>query len=472
MKSYSLLHLEDHILRRDLASAASQDRGATASFLAHIAEFDARKLYRAAAYPSMRLYCVRELRMSEDAAYRRIGVARTARRFPVIFPALADGRLNITAVLLLTPYLTQATADDLLAAAANKTKAEIELLLAERFPRRDLPTLVQAIAAPNDSDAQAARPVEAADAQLALERVGGLALQQVTESAVPSAMQLSPGSADSRALQLSPDSPRQPAPRVRIAPLSPGRFAWQVTVDQETQDLLRYAQSLLGHAVPSGDVATVLKQALGTLVQKLEQKKFAKCTRTRPRRSHANGRYVPAEIRRIVWQRDGGQCTFVSEAGKRCEARDRLEFDHVDPVARGGQTTADRMRLRCRAHNQYTAERTFGAGFMDEKRQEARRAASARKQALARKQKQAQSEAAAKARAQSEAAAKARAQAAAIAAADIIPVLRELRFSAEEARRGAALCANMPDAPLEERVRVALRGLAPNCVRQPAPVAS
>jgi 5-methylcytosine-specific restriction endonuclease McrA len=243
----------------------------------------------------------------------------------------------------------------------------------------------------------------------------------------------------------------------------------QVTVDQETQDLLCYAQSLLGHAVPSGDVAKVLKRALELAVEVLEQQKFAKCTRTRPRRSHANGRYVPAEIRRTIWQRDGGQCTFVSEKGKRCEARDRLEFDHMDPVARGGQTTADRMRLRCRAHNQYTAECTFGAGFMDEKREEARRVGTARKEALARRQAHAQKQeqAQALARATSEAAAKAQAQSeAATAIADVIPVLRELRFSAEEASRGAALCADIPDAPLEERVRVALRGLAPNCVRR------
>jgi 5-methylcytosine-specific restriction endonuclease McrA len=160
-----------------------------------------------------------------------------------------------------------------------------------------------------------------------------------------------------------------PAPRAKLAPLSPGRFAWQVTVDHETQDQLRYAQALLGHAIPNGDIAAVLKRALDSLVEKLERKKFAKRVRSRPRRSSANGRYVPAAIRSKVWQRDGGQCTFTSEQGKRCEERTRLEFDHMDPVARGGQTTADRMRLLCRAHNQYDAECTYGAGFMDEKRQ-------------------------------------------------------------------------------------------------------
>ena len=150
-----------------------------------------------------------------------------------------------------------------------------------------------------------------------------------------------------------------------------------------------------------------------------------------------------------MWQRDGGPCTFESESGKRCEARTRLELDHVVPVARGGQTTAANMRLRCRPHNQYTAEQTFGVEFMSGKREEARRKA-------------------AKAKAQAEAAAAAEAA----RERDVIPWLRALGYNAETARRGAAACAHIPDAPLEERVRVALRSLAPNCVCRPRPVTS
>jgi hypothetical protein len=41
----------------------------------------------------------------------------------------------------------------------------------------------------------------------------------------------------------------------------------------------------------------------------------------------------------------------VSSTGHRCEARTMLEFDHIDPVARGGQATVEGMRLRCRTHN-------------------------------------------------------------------------------------------------------------------------
>jgi len=73
-------------------------------------------------------------------------------------------------------------------------------------------------------------------------------------------------------------------------------------------------------------------------------------------------------VRRAVWERDGGQCTFVSESGRRCDARKPLEFDHVRELARGGESTVENLRLRCRAHNQYTAECTFGSEFMRHKR--------------------------------------------------------------------------------------------------------
>src|SRR5206468_9593620 len=89
------------------------------------------------------------------------------------------------------------------------------------------------------------------------------------------------------------------------------------------------------------------------------------------------------DVKRTVWQRDGGQCTFVSEAGQRCPARTLLEYDHVDPVARGGEASVAGIRLRCRGHNQYAAECAFGMDFMETKRQQARCAAQARSRTMA-----------------------------------------------------------------------------------------
>ena len=44
---------------------------------------------------------------------------------------------------------------------------------------------------------------------------------------------------------------------------------------------------------------------------------------------------------------------------------------------------------------------------------------------------------------------------------DVIPWLRQLGFRADEARRAAARCEAMPEASLEERVRLALSVLQP-----------
>ena len=61
---------------------------------------------------------------------------------------LADGRLHLSAVVMLAAYLTPENADDLLAAAAHQSRARIEQLLAERFPQPDLPTLIAPVAPP------------------------------------------------------------------------------------------------------------------------------------------------------------------------------------------------------------------------------------------------------------------------------------------------------------------------------------
>ena len=127
--------------------------------------------------------------------------------------------------------------------------------------------------------------------------------------------------------------------------------------------------------MPSGELAQVLDRALDALIAKLERRKFAKTERPRTCRAGESARQVPANVKRAVWQRDGGRCTFVSESGHRCESRTRLEYDHVEPVATGGHATVKGLRLRCRAHNQYAAECAFGRDFMNAKRELAQQGA-------------------------------------------------------------------------------------------------
>ena len=360
MRAYTLTHLSDAALLRGLAALVSRNRTITAALLAHLAEVDARRLYVPAGYPSMHSYCVDELRLSDDAAYKRIQAARAARQFPALFVALADGRLHLTAVRLLAPHVTPGNVDDLVAAATHQRSHAIEELLARRFPSRvrDVPTRVRLL-----SRTQA--PALASASQLAAGQVGALLLELPVE--------LAAGQVEAAAL-----APEPPAP-----PPAQERFLLQLAIDRSTHDKLRRAQALVSHSVRPGDIAAVLERALDALIEKCEKRKFAASSKPRPQprlrsgpRPAAGKRLIPAGVRRVVWARDGGRCTFVGIGnGRRCGARTLLEFDHVDPVARGGKPSVERMRLRCRAHNQYEAERTFGTEFMKRKRDKARRAA-------------------------------------------------------------------------------------------------
>jgi 5-methylcytosine-specific restriction endonuclease McrA len=356
---YSLTHLTDAVLLQHLTALVAKDRFNSAVLLAYIAEADARHLYAPAGYSSMHAFCVEHLRYSDDAAFKRIRAARAARRFPALFRALADGRLHLAAVSLLASHLTHENVDTLIDAATHKRKIEIEEWLAERFllPEGPRNSLVQVRVIPPQ------RPPETDD-DLPLLSTGEEDIRTrkpQEESAIP---QL--------ALGPVPDTQMPAAPR----------FHFQFVVPKATHDKLRHAQSLLSHAVPTGDLAQVFDRALDALISKLEVRKLGVSTRDLRRReecvqtpgegaiSDGASRYIPAAVRRAAWERDKGRCTFVSITGGRCRSRQFLEFDHVEPFSRGGKATVDNIRLRCRMHNQQEAERAFGRDFMRQKREE------------------------------------------------------------------------------------------------------
>lgn len=386
-KNYSLDHLTDEALLRDLSDLVARDRVGTAALLAHIGEVDARGLYVAAGYPSMHAYCVEDLRLSEDSAYKRIRAARAARQFPAMFHAVADGRLHLAAVCLLAPHLTAVNSDELIEAATHRRRFEIEQILARRFGAPESPPTIRPLP-PGIARSQSLRqlapgPVAAARGplpQLALEEAGvgvskadndGSDRAGAPEPDSTPALdadnrdQLAPGrvdgatngadSGDASMDELAPG--RVGSPDLASTAVLLERYSLRVTIDHKTHQKLRYAQTLLSHAVAGGDIAQVLDRALEALILQLERQKFGATTRPRRARPSARRRYVPAHVRRAVWERDKGQCTFTGPSGKRCQARRYLEFDHVHPVAQGGRGTIDNMRLRCRAHNQYEADR-------------------------------------------------------------------------------------------------------------------
>ncbi|MEP7029012.1 MAG: HNH endonuclease signature motif containing protein [Candidatus Eisenbacteria bacterium] len=337
MSTYRLTHLSNEQLLAGFVALRAQERCTMAALLAHIAEIDGRHLYLRAGFESMRAYCVHELRLSEDAAAKRIQVARLAHGIPAIFPAIADGRLHLGAVRALASHLTRTNAEELVAVAAHRTVEEIEVELARLYPQPEALRLDDGIS-PQVVVPQQPNLVEHATWHASLPAEGAI--------------------------------PVEVAPRVRtkIAPLSPDRYTLQVTLPGATHDKLRRAQRLLGHALPAGDVADVLDRALTLLIGHLERRKFGAPTHPRNMRPTTSPRGIPARVRRAVYEREEGRCASIDELGRRCESAFRLEFDHIVPVARGGKSVVENLRLVCRAHNQAAAEAVFGQEFVESKR--------------------------------------------------------------------------------------------------------
>ncbi|HKE20067.1 MAG TPA: HNH endonuclease, partial [Kofleriaceae bacterium] len=146
----------------------------------------------------------------------------------------------------------------------------------------------------------------------------------------------------------------------------------QFTAGAELHDKLVRAQALLRRQIPDGDLAAVVERAVSTLLRELEGARFA--ATPAPRKSAAEAdptprsRDIPDPIRREVWLRDGGQCTFRDRHGRRCPARERIEFHHDDPFGRGGEHGMANVRLLCRAHNSFQAELDYGGAFMAARR--------------------------------------------------------------------------------------------------------
>ena len=104
-----------------------------------------------------------------------------------------------------------------------------------------------------------------------------------------------------------------------------GRFALQGTIDQATHDKLRYAQELLSHQIPSGDLVQVLARLLDLALPQLERRKFAAAANPRAtgRRPSRSLRHIPADVMRAVWARDQGRCTFITAEAKLLSTRCR-----------------------------------------------------------------------------------------------------------------------------------------------------
>jgi len=347
-----------------------------------------------------------------------VAAARVCRRFLEAFELVARGDLHLSALCGLAPHLNPQNATELFIGCCCKTRRRVDELIAARFPKPDvreqirrLPTRVPAqVQVPMVADVpRMTTRIETHDAAVAEANATGQGPEatpaEVAEFAGDHGFETAPSIVGS-----------PPARRRELEALSADRFGVHFPADAELKELLERARALASHRLPKNDLSSLMRLVLESFVKHEDARRFAvgrKPRRAKARAPHVkassprvtppggvepaiasaegktalvssrasqvarvaagfakrrkHSRHVPAAVRCAVYLRDCGRCSFVSEDGRRCEARARLELDHVEPWARLGAAGVDNIRLRCRAHNQLHAWDCFGARHIEAK---------------------------------------------------------------------------------------------------------
>ncbi|MBW2389061.1 MAG: hypothetical protein JRG89_11575, partial [Deltaproteobacteria bacterium] len=325
---YQLNSLTNDQLLTRLHHLIQRDHAVEAELITHLGEVDARRLYNGLACPSMFDYCVRVLHFAEGVAYKRIAVARAARQFPELLVALASGDIHLTAASLIAPHLSRGDAVEWVALARHATAREIKQRIADLNPKADVRTSVRR--APRFT----AKPDDTTTARERASAAGA------TQTAAPAARTQQPRVSESPTQASSSERTK-----AGCEPLGAERYCVRFVADQQVHEQLQELRALLRHSIPDGDVAKILARAVGALLGQVRKQKIGSCSSPRGPRPPSSGmqgavvakrpsRHIPAEVRRAVWTRDGGRCTYVSPEGRQCGSAEFLEYHHQVPWAR------------------------------------------------------------------------------------------------------------------------------------------
>ncbi len=403
----SLALLEARKLRDALAALLRKEQAAMADFLVALADFDRRRGWETLGHSNLFSFVRVELGLSRSGAYWRLSAARLVQRFPEVIAPLRDGQLCMSTTAELAKVLTEENRDLVLPRYFGLSAREAQEVTAELAPRQELPARDLVTRVERDRGLQLVEPARPAPGRLPM---------------APPPAAASPAGEPVQTFGLMPAQPaRTSAPPARddVEPLTADLRRLHVTVSREFLRELEKARDGLSHAIPNATTEQVLQAALRLLLEKQARARgqvkkprtflpdaapartatstaappphaghhaeapgepVAKpqesppplallptdppTTEPRPPRREGPREAIPAAVRRAVWERDAGRCTWPLDGGGCCGSIHRLELDHLLPWARGGTPTVDGLRLLCHFHNLLAARLAFGEPCM------------------------------------------------------------------------------------------------------------
>jgi hypothetical protein len=296
--------ISDSELLIQTKSLVAQERNLLIQVLHHLREIESRKLFLERGYSSLFSFCVEYLGYDESQAQRRISAARLLKEIPEVEKKIESGSLNLTALTQAQSFFRQ------------EAKTEKPMTLSEK------------------------------------KDVLGLLENKTTREC------------EKELIKLRPEALPQKQEKTRR--ITEDYSELKLIIKNDTLEKLKKLKDILSNRGLS-------LQDLVDLLADDGLKKYDPALKDQPKnKSHAapnaesRSRYIPSNIRRQVWKRDGGQCTFVDPLTKKeCGSRFRLHMDHIKPRAAGGTNTSDNLRLQCANHNALRAIQFYGKEKMN-----------------------------------------------------------------------------------------------------------
>ncbi len=373
VSNHSMKSLSNEELLSHTKLAAQNEKEATLRLLDYLAEVEARRLYSLRAYTSLWEFVVKELHYSESQASERIHAMRLLKKVPEVKKHIEEGELSMTTAAQINRFLHQESKSSpmkwqpektskLIALCKHKSKREVEaVLVAESNCPVEKPKDKERLLSTELRELKFVVSKEVSDLLEELRAVKPISLSKVFEAGLKRLLseakekntvrmrRRTEGSRSAQAVTI-------PNAKTKVdASASTGIIngAQNTGPTQNPENETTYSGTNEPFPLNSPFPATVKEPELCAANEKAQ-----------PARSHS--RYIPKAIRQSVWQRAAGRCEYKDQLSqRRCESRYRLEFEHCQPFATGGQTHADNMRVLCREHNRLMAIHYYGPKKME-----------------------------------------------------------------------------------------------------------
>jgi len=324
-------------------SLVKEERRIGVQILHRLKEISYRRLYSELGYSSLFTCLVQEFKYPEATAYRLLNAMKLVSEVPEVEGKIQSGQLSVSTIAQVQSYCQAQKRENgldikleekkqILQAAEGRSKRETEKLLTSLHPEQPLPLMkeTERVLTPHDTEIK----FVANDQLLAkLNRIKDLTAHKNIN---PSYSELFDMMADT---VLNKIDPIIKVEKLKLKQQKAEEALHQSEVLAEVPEVIE--------ELPPGEVSDPMNNETDSPVNSQIKKK---------------SRYIPAQIRREVWVKAGGQCCYVHPAnGHRCTEKRGLEIEHLQAFAKNGTHKLSNLLLYCRNHNLHSARKIFGS---------------------------------------------------------------------------------------------------------------